>query len=543
MFEFACGVGLGVDVADFLELERAFQRNGVVQAPAQEECVFHARKVFGPADELRLQRQHGLQGHGQVAHGFEVLGLLRFGEAPLALGQCQCQQEQASELGGKGLGTGHTNFHAGAGDVRELAFAHHGAGGHVADGECVLHAQGLRVAQRGQGVGGFAALADGDDQGARVGHAGAVAVFAGHFHLGGNARDVFQPVLGGAAAVVAGAAGQDEDVVDFLENAPRGSTGLAVQAGAVKQFRHDAFHAFERVGNGARLLEDFLLHVVAVRAQLGRAAVGQHSAHRALGRRQRLARGRTLGHDPVAAQLQVHQVPLFQIDDLVGHARQGHGVAGQEVLGAVFAHAQDERRACACAHHAVGFVLVDDGDGVGAVQLGHSGLHRFKQVALVEAVYQVGDDLGIRLAHKHIATGLQGGAQFFVVFDDAVVHQRHTAWLAGGIARAMAEMRVGVVHGRCTVRGPAGVGDAGGAVQVLGGHLFQQFGHAGGAAGALQAALGRAVARRIKAGGVHCHTARVIAAVFEPLQALHKDGNDVARGYRADDAAHGWCLR
>jgi len=93
------------------------------------------------------------------------------------------------------------------------------------------------------------------------------------------------------------------------------------------------------------------------------------------------------------------------------------------------------------------------------------------------------------------------------------------------------------------VRGPAGVGDAGGAVQVLGGHLFQQFGHAGGAAGALQATLGRAVARRIKAGGVHCHTAGVIAAVFEPLQALHKDGNDVARGYRADDAAHGWCLR
>ena len=25
---------------------------------------------------------------------------------------------------------------------------------------------------------------------------------------------------------------------------------------------------------------------------------------------------------------------------------------------------------------------------------------------------------------------------------------------------------------------------------------------------------------------------------FEPLQALHQDGNDVARGYRADDAAH-----
>jgi hypothetical protein len=36
--------------------------------------------------------------------------------------------------------------------------------------------------------------------------------------------------------------------------------------------------------------------------------------------------------DPVLAQLQVHHVAFFQVDDLVGHAGQGHGVAGQEVL-------------------------------------------------------------------------------------------------------------------------------------------------------------------------------------------------------------------
>jgi hypothetical protein len=33
----------------------------------------------------------------------------------------------------------------------------------------VCHAQAARVLERGQGVGGFAALADGDDQGLRVG--------------------------------------------------------------------------------------------------------------------------------------------------------------------------------------------------------------------------------------------------------------------------------------------------------------------------------------------------------------------------------------
>ena len=61
VLELAGGVGLGVDVADFLELERAFQGDGVVQAAAEKERVIHAGKVLGPAHHLRLQRQHGLQ--------------------------------------------------------------------------------------------------------------------------------------------------------------------------------------------------------------------------------------------------------------------------------------------------------------------------------------------------------------------------------------------------------------------------------------------------------------------------------------------------
>jgi hypothetical protein len=77
------------------------------------------------------------------------------------------------------------------------------------------------------------------------------------------------------------------------------------------------------------------------------------------------------------------------------------------------------------------------------------------------------------------------------------------------------------------------VGNAGGALQMLAAHLLQQLGHAGRAARALQAA-------RAHAGGMHRHAAGVIATVFQPLQALHQDGNDVARGYRADDAAHGF---
>ena len=50
----------------------------------------------------------------------------------------------------------------------------------------------------------------------------------------------------------------------------------------------------------------------------------------------------------------------------------------------------------------------------------------------------------VGLAGKHIAAA-QRGAQFFVVLDDAVVHQGHAGRAGGAVARsAMAEMRMGV---------------------------------------------------------------------------------------------------
>ena len=118
-----------------------------------------------------------------------------------------------------------------------------------------------------------------------------------------------------------------------------------------------------------------------------------------------------------------------------------------------------------------------------------------------------------------------------MVFNDAVVHQRHTAGLEWRVAfvhtragtGAVAEMGVRVVHRRRAVRGPAGVGDAGAAFDVVGLHLVHQLRHTRSAARALQAP--RAA---VQAGRVHGHTARVITPVFEPLQALHEDGNDVA---------------
>ena len=97
--------------------------------------------------------------------------------------------------------------------------------------------------------------------------------------------------------------------------------------------------------------------------------------------------------------------------------------------------------------------------------------------------------------------------------------------------RPVREVRMCVVHRRGAVRGPARVGDAGAALHVVGVDAGGQLGHARGAARAAQPAV-----------LVDRDAARVVAAVFEPPQALDQDRNDVAGADRADDAAHGRSL-
>ena len=123
-------------------------------------------------------------------------------------------------------------------------------------------------------------------------------------------------------------------------------------------------------------------------------------------------------------------------------------------------------------------------------------------------VDQVGDHFGVGLALEHVAQRGQFGAQFVVVLNDAVVDQRDAR-----VVRAGREVRVGVVRGGRAVRGPAGVGDAGEALQAGLVDLLFQVGHARGAARALQLAI-----------HVQGYAAGVVAAVFQALQALEQDG-------------------
>ena len=247
--------------------------------------------------------------------------------------------------------------------------------------------------------------------------------------------------------------------------------------------------------------------------------------------------------DPVLAELDVGDVAFLQVDDLVGDAGERHRVGGEEGLAraGVDADAEDQRRALARADHAVRLVAAEHGDGEGAAQPRHGALHRLEQVAVVVAVDQVGDDLGVGLGDEDVAGGLQLGAQLVVVLDDPVVHQADPAGRgdARGLAgigdrgpRPVREVRMGVVHHRRAVRRPAGVGDAGAALQMVGLDVGRQLGHPRGAARPAQLAV-----------LVQGDAAGVVAAVLEAAQAFDQDRDDVARADGSDDSAHGEALR
>jgi hypothetical protein len=93
-------------------------------------------------------------------------------------------------------------------------------------------------------------------------------------------------------------------------------------------------------------------------------------------------------------------------------------------------------------------------------------------------------------------------------------------------------MRMRVVNDRRAMRRPARVGNARAVLEAFGGDAGRQLGDPRRAAGASQSAplMDR-------------DAARVVAAVFEPTQALDEDRDDVARTDGRDDSAHGWFLK
>ena len=143
-------------------------------------------------------------------------------------------------------------------------------------------------------------------------------------------------------------------------------------------------------------------------------------------------------------------IAFFQENEAVGNLLQGHGIGGNKVF--LDADADDQRAAGAGTYQALRLFRTHHAEGIGTVEFLGGGGNGLQQVTafLEQVVNQVHHDFGVGFRQKLVALGDQLFAQFLVIFDDAIVHQRDVAGCVG----------MGVFVGGHAVGSPAGMGNA-----------------------------------------------------------------------------------
>ena len=165
-------------------------------------------------------------------------------------------------------------------------------------------------------------------------------------------------------------------------------------------------------------------------------------------------------------------------------------------------------------------IAVDDDEGEVAFELGVGRAHRLGEIALVVALDEVGDHLGVGLGGERVPLGGEGVAQLPEVLDDAVQDD-------GDLGGGAAGQRMGVLVGDLAVRRPARVADPGrreGPVRP--GGLLQL----------VEVADRPNVLEPVRLQ--EAEPSRVIAPVLESFQPLEQKILGSPRAYVSDDSAH-----
>ena len=444
VLQLAGGVGLGVDVADLLELERALEAERVVEVAADEEDALVVEVLRGVLLNVLAMAERFLHLVGQerkLTHRVGVFLLLHRAED---LGEAEADHIQHGELRGIRLGGGDGDLGACPGVEHVVALAGDGRADHVDDGEDVRAAL-FRLAQRRHGVERFAGLADDDDERLIVHDGIAVAELARQRDLNIAAQQVLQIVLADHADVVARAAGDDEDAVK-APNFLRRELEIVEHDLAAAQTRRDG------VAQGVGLLHDLLEHEVRIAALLRRADLPLDVV-------MLLFDGLLHGVVELDAAAGEHgDLAVVHIHHVARVLDDGGRVAREEA--AALAEAEQQRRVLARGDDAVGTIGAEHTERVGALDAAQHAAHGLEEVAalVVVELEQLRHDLGIRFGSEGHALRDQKFLELDIVFDDAVVDD--------GKLAVLADVGVGVDVVRRAVGRPAGMAHADGALHI-----------------------------------------------------------------------------
>src|SRR5579872_1213465 len=368
--------------------------------------------------------------------------------------------------------------------------------------------------QRGQRVDRLAALTDGHDKITGSIHGISTAHLARDLDERRQSSEVLHPIAPHHARVCARPARDEAHALDLARHLRRKADLVAADV-AGERIEPPA----NRVFDGARLLVDLLEHEVLVAVLLR-----FHRRPRHVSRRARHGGAVEAANGASVARERGHFAVLEE-DELARVREQRRNVAGAEHFSV--AQTDDERVVGARHDDLVGRVDGENRDGVSAAHAREGGAYGMNQRYLGRRegrVEQVREDLAVRVAAKARTTGLELLPQGGMVFDDAVVDERH---LAGRV-------RVRVVLAGASVRRPARMADPGRAREGRLAERRVEVGEFAHGADDLDPAGRRTPLWRRVDGDAR----RVVAAILEALQAVHQNIDAIFGTDITDDAAH-----
>ena len=159
----AGGITLGVNVGDLLQLERAFERDRIVDAAAEIEEVGAVVELRRDLFDLLRGLERFFEDLRQLHQRVDVLAAFGLRQRVAHLGQLERKQVERDQLRGERLGGRHADLRAGVRVDGAFGFARGHAADDVADRKAP-RALGFRLTQGGQRIRRFTGLRDRDGQ-------------------------------------------------------------------------------------------------------------------------------------------------------------------------------------------------------------------------------------------------------------------------------------------------------------------------------------------------------------------------------------------
>ena len=331
VLELAGGITFGVDIGNFLKLQRAFERDRKARAAAEIKHVPRFGEIARQLLELRFERQGFVQSARHLDQRLRQRLLVACVQHAAGAAGGNGKAGQSGKLTGKSLGRGDADFRPGKRRHHHVALAGDGRGRHVV---------GAGVAQARERIGGFARLrnANGEVSG-RKRHV-AVTEFRGDVDLDRQMRKLLEPVTRHHAGIISGAAGGDRNAIE------RAKIEWQLHRQLHPRRRHVEIIG-KRVADHLRLFMDFFRHEMPMVALVDQ-------QHRSLGSGDG-ALGDLAGAvvDLGAGTRDDHPIAVVQIADFVGKWRERDRV-GADIHRAL-AEADGKRRALARADQKIVF--------------------------------------------------------------------------------------------------------------------------------------------------------------------------------------------